>query len=125
MGVYAGCAAADAAPLARVCAREVLALTAGPGDAELARAKAQLKAHLFMGREQPLNRAETAAGQTLLFGHLYAPVDMARAIDAVSASDITRVGRRLLSPGLTAGAVLGSRGALGAVEAYRDALLAG
>jgi predicted Zn-dependent peptidase len=125
MGVYAGCAAADAAPLARVCAREVLALTAGPGDAELARAKAQLKAHLFMGREQPLNRAETAAGQALLFGYLYAPVDMARAIDAVSASDITRVGRRLLSPGLTAGAVLGSRGALGAVEAYRDALLAG
>ena len=125
MGIYAGCAAADAAPLARVCAREVLALTRGPGDAELARAKAQLKAHLFMSREQPLNRAETSAGQALLFGHLYAPGDMARAIDAISPGDITRVGQRLLSPGLTAGSVLGSRGALGAVDAYRDALLAG
>lgn len=125
MGIYAGCAAADAAPLARVCAREVLALTQGPGDAELARAKAQLKAHLFMSREQPLNRAETSAGQALLFGHLYSPGDMARAIDAISPGDITRVGQRLLSPGLTAGSVLGSRGALGAVDAYRDALLAG
>src|SRR5690606_18965770 len=48
LGVYAGCAAGDAAELARVAAGEIAALAARIEDAELARAKAQLKAALFM-----------------------------------------------------------------------------
>lgn len=125
LGVYAGCAAGDAAELARVCASQILALTAGVTDAELARAKAQLKAHMFMAREQPLSRAEQAAGQALLFDRLYSPADLAEAIDAVGPADIARIGGRMLEPGLTAGAVLGSRAALGAVELFGQSLKAG
>jgi predicted Zn-dependent peptidase len=125
VGIYAGCAADDAAPLAQVCAHEILALTAAVGEGELARAKAQLKASLFMAREQPLSRAEQAAGQALLFGRLFTTAELAAAIDAVGPADIARVGARLLSPRLAAGAVLGSKGALGAVEAFDAALKGG
>jgi len=125
LGVYAGCAAADAAPLAELTAAQILDLAQHCGEAELARAKAQLKAHLFMAREQPLSRAETAAGQALLFGRLFPAAELGQAIDAVTAADIARVGARLLEPGLAAGSVLGSKTALGAVEAFSDALAKG
>ena len=125
LGVYAGCAANDAGPLAALTAQQVIALTDGCTDAELARAKAQLKAHLFMAREQPLSRTETSAGQALLFQRLFSPGELAEAIDAVSRADIARVGARLLQPGLNAGSVLGSKASLGAVEAFAGGLQAG
>ncbi|MCK5909392.1 MAG: insulinase family protein, partial [Caulobacter sp.] len=52
LGIYAGCAAGDAVETAKVCADELLKLVDRIEEAELARAKAQLKAHMFMAREQ-------------------------------------------------------------------------
>ncbi len=125
LGVYAGCAAKDAGPLAALTAQQIIELTVGCTDAELARAKAQLKAHLFMAREQPLSRTETSAGQALLFQRLFSAAELAEAIDAVTRADIARVGSRLIQPGLSAGSVLGSKASLGAVEDFAGALRAG
>ncbi len=122
LGVYAGCAAGNAAELARIAAAEIRALAAGVGEAELARAKAQLKASLFMGREQPLNRAEQAAGQTLMFGHLYTPAAIAEAIDQVTAADFARLGERMVADRRCVVSVLGSKAAMGAPEAFEDAV---
>ncbi len=122
LGIYAGAAAADAAEAARVCAGEVLALARKVEPAELARAKAQLKAATFMAQESVLARAEQAAGQVLLFDRLIDPAEQAAAIDAVTADDLTRLGQRLLSPGLCACAVLGSKRAMKAGEAFQAAL---
>ena len=77
-----------------------------------------------MAREQPLSRAETSAGQALLFQRLFAAGEIAEAIDAVTAADIARVGARFLEPGLVAGSVLGSKASLGAVDAFAEALKA-
>ncbi|RYF89764.1 MAG: insulinase family protein, partial [Caulobacteraceae bacterium] len=125
LGVYAGCAAKDAGPLAALSAQQIIALTEGCADAELARAKAQLKAHLFMAREQPLSRTETAAGQALLFDRLFSAAELAEAIDAVTRADIARVGARLMQSNLSAGAVLGSNASLRAVEDFAGALRMG
>lgn len=122
LGIYAGCAAGDAAELARITAGEIAALASSVTDAELARSKAQLKGSLFMGREQPLTRAETAAGQTLLFGKLFTAADIAEAIDAVVPADFARLGERLVAGRKSASAVLGSKGALDAPEAFERAL---
>src|SRR5690606_1855252 len=111
------------AELARVAAGEVAAL-AQVGEAELARAKAQLKAHLFMGREQALARAEQAAGQTLLFGAPLAPAELAAGIAAVDAAQIASLAERLLSPRKAVTAVLGPKAALGAAAAFEEALFA-
>jgi len=122
LGIYAGCAAGDAVETAKVCAEQILALAEQIGEAELARAKAQLKAHMVMAREQPLSRAEQAAGQTLMFNRLYLTAELAAAVDAVSAQDIVRLGRTLLEPGRVATAVLGAKGGLKAGEAFARAL---
>jgi predicted Zn-dependent peptidase len=122
LGVFAGCAAGDAVELARVAAGEIAGMTRGVETAELARAKAQLKASLFMSRESALSRAEHAAGQVLLFGRVLAPAELSADIDAVTAADLARLGETILARGACAAAVLGPRSALGAGEAFRRAL---
>jgi len=112
IGVYAGCAAKDAGPLAGVVAAQIQALTDGPAEPELDRAKAQLKASLFMARESLAVRAEQAAAQLLVFGRLLTPEEIAVAIDQVTPDDVRRVGGRLFDLRLSAPAVLGPRGLL-------------
>ena len=121
LGIYAGCAAGDAVETAKVCAEELVKLIGAIDHAELARAKAQLKAHMFMAREQPLSRAEQGAGQVLLFDRLYPPSELAAEVDAVTHADVARLGARLLS-GPPATAVLGAKSALKAGEAFSKAL---
>lgn len=122
LGVFAGCAAKDAAELARVAAAEIQGMAAGVEAAELSRAKAQLKASMFMARESPLARAEQAAGQVLLFGETLRPADLAGQIDAVSAADLETLGAAMLTPGRCAVSVLGPKAALTAADAFRQAL---
>ncbi len=122
LGVYAGADAADARQAAEVTAAQIAGLTAGVEAAELARAKAQLKASLFMARESALARAETAAGQLLIFDRLIESAETAQAIDAVTAADLAHVGARLLESGRSACAVLGPKLALPAGEAFEAGL---
>ena len=107
LGVYAGTGARNAAPAAKLIAAEIAGLTERVEPAELARAKAQMKAGLFMGRESPLSRAEQAAGQLILFGRLFPPEELAAEIDAVEAGSFRGVGERHLGGGLSAATVLG------------------
>jgi predicted Zn-dependent peptidase len=122
LGIYAGCRAKDADELARVTAGEIAALGAKIEDAELARCKAQLKAHLFMAAERPLARAEQSAGQTLMFGEPFSPEHLAASIDAVTAADIARVAERIVMPRKAAGAVLGPKGAMRPPHTFEKAL---
>lgn len=122
LGVFAGCAAEDAAELAKVTADEIAGMTAEVGEAELARAKAQLKGAMFMGRESALSRAEQAAAQVLLFDRTLEPDEIAADIDAVTGQDLVRLTQQLLAPGRAAVAVLGPKGALGAAEGFQRAL---
>ncbi len=123
LGIYAGAAPGKAKELARTAAAQVLALAERIEPVELDRAKAQLKAHLFMARESPLVRAEQAAGQYLVLGRLVPPRQIAELIDAVSANDVRRVGERLLQPRACAAAVLGAKPALAAAEGFERAIL--
>ena len=119
LGVYAGCDAANAAKLAEVVASEIRALSRGVRSGELARAKAQLKASLFMARESLAARAEQSAAQHLVFGRLLDPAEMARRIDAVGDADIAREGAALLFAQRSAASVLGSKGRPGRTESLR------
>jgi predicted Zn-dependent peptidase len=122
LGVFAGCAAKDAAELARVAAGEIAGMLTPVGEAELSRAKAQLKGAMFMGREGALARAEQAAGQVLLFGRTLAPADMAAEVDAVTPADLVKLTERILGQKKAAVAVLGPKTALKAAPAFEQAL---
>ena len=125
LGVFAGCAAKDAAELAGVAAQQIIGLADGPLPSELARAKAQLKSGLFMARESPLARAEQAAGQVLIFNRLLTTAEIAQAIDQVEVSDLARIGAGLLAPKCSAVSILGPKAALKAERAFQGALAAG
>jgi predicted Zn-dependent peptidase len=122
VGIYAGCAAKDAASLAEVTATEIHKLAEAPTETELARAKAQLKASLFMARESLAARAEQAAGQLLVFDRLLTTEEIAGAIDRVTPDDLKRVAARLLEPRLCAPAALGPARALSAADRFSRAM---
>jgi len=75
-----------------------------------------------MARESALARAETAAGQLLIFDRLIASAETAAAIEAIQAADIARVGARAVEAGRSACAVLGPAKAMPAAEAFQAAL---
>jgi predicted Zn-dependent peptidase len=122
LGVFAGCAAKDAAELARVAAGEIAGMLKPVPDAELARAKAQLKGAMFMSREGALARAEQAAGQVLLFGRTLDPAEIAAQVDAVTPADLVTLTGRILAQKKAAVAVLGPKASLKAAPAFEAAL---
>ncbi|HEX5263419.1 MAG TPA: pitrilysin family protein [Phenylobacterium sp.] len=122
LGVFAGCAADDAAELARVAAGEIVGMLKPVDEAELSRAKAQLKGGMFMGREGALARAEQAAGQVLLFGHALDPLAVAAEVDAVTPADLVTLTKQILDQKRAAMAVLGPKAALKAAPAFEKAL---
>lgn len=124
LGIFAGCAAKDAPELARVAAGEVKGMASRIEAGELSRAKAQLKASMFMAREQPLSRSEQAAAQVLLFGRTLPTAELAEQIDAVTAQDLIALGEQILSPRRAAVSVLGPKSALKAADAFQTALFA-
>ncbi|MGA0608192.1 M16 family metallopeptidase [Phenylobacterium sp. VNQ135] len=119
LGVFAGCAAEDAVELAEVTVAEIAKLTERVPPAELARAKAQLKGSMFMGREAALARAEQAAGQVLLFGETLDPEHVAGEVDAVTPEALASLTTRILEQKKAAVAVLGPKAALKAADAFQ------
>lgn len=95
-GIYAGTGEDDVPELLKVIASETRDLAAGIGEAELARAKAQLKASLLMAQESCSAVAEDMARQWLCFGEYLTPAEIAARYQAVSKEDIARVAARLL-----------------------------
>jgi len=125
VGVFAGCEAGRAVELAALVADQMQDLADSPQEAELARARAQLKAAQFMAAESLLTRAEQAAHQVLTHGRLIPAPEIAARIDACNAAAVRRAGARLLEPGLAAAAVLGPGAAHPAAETFRTAMKAG
>jgi predicted Zn-dependent peptidase len=79
-----------------------------PRDAELARAKAQLKAGLLMGLESSSARAEQMARQLLLFDRLIGTPELVDRIDNVSADAVRTLAARLMTAGRPSVAVVGA-----------------
>ena len=102
-GVYVGTGEKEAADISAVIAGEMEALSNAVGDAELARAKAQLKSSLLMGLERPGSRAEQIAGQMFTFGRVQSTAEIVAQIDAVDAAALKRFAARVMaSPAIAA-----------------------
>ncbi|HWB49912.1 MAG TPA: pitrilysin family protein [Stellaceae bacterium] len=90
-GIYAGTGEDEAAELLPVLCDETLKLRDGFAPAELARAKAQMKAGLLMSLESTSARCEQMAQHMLIHGTPFDPDDLVRRIDAVDDAAIARV----------------------------------
>ena len=126
LGIYAGAAADRARELAQVAAGEVRALAeTGPTEKELSRAKAVMKAGLWMSDENPMSRAGRNAAQTLIFGAPRSSLSMTEQLEAQTVEAVRAVGGRMLAGGQAASAVLGPKSAAPAGEAFTAALFGG
>jgi predicted Zn-dependent peptidase len=116
LGVYAGCAAKNAQRVAAMSASILADLARdGPTMQELRRAKAVVGAQLLMGAESPMARAEARAGQVFLHGALQPFSTMRSKLEAVCVDAVQAVARAALS-GAAAGAVVGPKTGLGALD---------
>lgn len=97
-GVYAGTGEAEAGELLPIVCDELGKVATAPvGEAELQRAKAQLKASVLMSRERTSARAEALGGGILAHGRPIPPEETVARIEAVDSGDVSRVVARLLA----------------------------
>ncbi|MEZ5725054.1 MAG: pitrilysin family protein [Paracoccaceae bacterium] len=97
MTIYAGTAAEDIAELATLTVDELKRSAEDLSDAEIARAKAQLKAGTLMGLESSSGQAERIARSLAIWGRVPEPAETAARLDAVTRADIARYTEALIA----------------------------
>ncbi len=100
--IYAGTSEAEVSELTMLTLDELKRSAEDMGEAEVARARAQLKAGLLMGMESPSNRAERNARLLAIWGRVPTAEEAVAKIDAVTTTAVRDY----------AGAMLGARAAL-------------
>ena len=94
-GIYAGTGAESASEVVeRICVN-LKAMGDGLDEAELSRARAQLKAGILMSLESTAARAEQIARQVLIFGRVLPTREITDAVDAVDRDAVVRISERL------------------------------
>ncbi|MDQ2092055.1 M16 family metallopeptidase [Marimonas arenosa] len=86
--VYAGTSGEELPELAGITIDEMRRAADDMSEAEVARAKAQMKAGLLMGLESPSNRAERLARMMQIWSRVPAPDEIVEKIDAVTTRSV-------------------------------------
>jgi predicted Zn-dependent peptidase len=110
--VYAATAPGKADELTRVTSDTMMSVLESVDDAEVARAKAQLKAGLVMSLESASARADQMARQFLAFGEVPAMATIIGKVERVTPADVSRLAGRILRSGAPALAAVGALGKL-------------
>lgn len=95
--VYAGTGENHIGELSHVLTDELLRSIEDIREAEVDRAKAQLKASLLMGLESPASRSEVHARQLLIYGRVLPASEIVEKIDIVTVQDTKRLAGKLFS----------------------------
>jgi predicted Zn-dependent peptidase len=106
-GLYAGTDAADLPELMRVVVGEITNAADTVSEAEIARAKAQMKAGLLMALESSGARTEQLARQMFAWGRPIPLDELVARIEAVTVESARAAGRALIARGRPAIAALG------------------
>ncbi|CUW41325.1 specific processing protease [Magnetospirillum sp. XM-1] len=113
-GVYAGTGEDEVAELIPVMCDEIVKVTGGVNEAEVQRARAQLKASILMSLESTTSRCEQLARQVVIYGRPIPVAEVVEKVEAITAEDCARVARRLFAGQPTFAAI----GPLGKVEGF-------
>jgi len=99
LGIYAGTGESEAEEISAVVAGEMEAITVKLTEAEVARARAQLKVSLLMGMERPGTRSEQIAGQLFALGKVQSAAEIVAQLDAIDAAAVKRYAARVMQQG--------------------------
>jgi predicted Zn-dependent peptidase len=118
LGIYTGTGEKEAGEISAVVAGEMEALAADANDAEVSRAKAQLRSGLLMGLERPASRNEMIASSLLSYGRVMPVEEMLAKLEAVDAAAVRRIGTRVMNSARPAMAAVGPLGKLERYETF-------
>ena len=119
LGVYAGTGEKEAGEIAAVIAGEMQAIAANLTEAEVSRARAQLKVSLLMGMERPGTRAEQIAGQLFALGRVQSAAEIVAQLDAIDAAQVKRYAARVIADANIAnGPTIAAVGPVGKLESH-------
>ena len=121
-GVYTGTDPDDAPEMMEVVVDEIRSAADTLSEAEVARAKAQMKAGLLMAMESCSSRAEQLARHILNFGRPLTTEELIARIDAVSVESSREAARGLLSRSRPAIVALGAGRGLERAASFAEAL---
>lgn len=122
--LYAGTSEAEVASLAALTIDELKRAAEDMTEAEVARARAQMKAGMLMGLESPSSRAERLARNLAVWGRVPPLDEIAGLIDAVSTADVRRYGEEMITRDRTALALYGPAASAPDLEGLRRRLAA-
>ena len=121
--LYAGTDEADAPELMRVAIDQIAIATETLNEAEVARAKAQMKAGLLMALESSEARLGQIARQMLAYGRPIPLDEIVAKVDAVTVASARAAGRALIGRGRPAIAALGPGNGLESTAAIAESLV--
>jgi predicted Zn-dependent peptidase len=121
-GIYAGTGEDEVAQLLPVITDQLAAVCEGVPEAEVARARAQIRAGVLMSLESTSARCEQLARQMMIFGRPIPVDETMQRIEAVDSEAVTRVARRLIASPPTF-AVLGPIGQAPSIDAIAARLV--
>ncbi len=122
--IYAGTSEGEIGDLCALTMDELKRAAEDMTEAEVARARAQMKAGLLMGLESPSSRAERLARYIAIWGAVPGLAEATARIDAVTRADVLAYAERLVSQRDTALALYGPVGAAPGLGDLRDRLAA-
>ena len=107
MTIYAGTGSGDARPLADLTVSELRRVAMDVTDAEVARARAQMKAGMLMGLESPSSRAERMARLVAIWDRVPPIAETAAKIEAVDRAAVAAFAAQVAGSGRAALALYG------------------
>ena len=120
LAIYAGTSADKTDEVLRLTFAELRRLKEEPvPDAELKRAKDQLKSNIVLGLESSSSRMSNLARQQMYFGRFFSVDEIVAEIEAVTPADVQRLAQQLFRPEAIALTLLGN---LGTMKIDRDHL---
>jgi len=122
--IYAGTSGEDIAPLADLCVDELRRSAEDMTEAEVARARTQLKAGLLMGLESPSSRCERLARMVGIWDRVPPLSEAVAKIDAVTVGGVAEFARGLCGADTASLALYGPVSSAPGVEALKARLTA-
>jgi predicted Zn-dependent peptidase len=113
LAIYAGTSAEKTPEVLRLTIDELRRMKEAPvPEAEIKRAKDQLKSNIVLGLESTSSRMANLARQQMYFGRFFSVDEIVAEVDAVDAAAVQALARQLFHPEAIALTVLGNLGTL-------------
>jgi predicted Zn-dependent peptidase len=113
LAIYAGTSAEKTPEVLRLTIEELRRLKENPvPEAELKRAKDQLKSNIVLGLESSSSRMANLARQEMYFGRFFSVDEIIAEVDTVASADVQALAQQLFRPEAIALTILGNLGNL-------------